>query len=228
MLRRAAALRERLVACGITKYSEGSGFWQRPAPARRVILVPGQVASDASLRLGAPGIRSNMALLSTVRAANPNSHIVYKPHPDVSAGLRAAGFDEAQALRWCDEIVTGVPMGRLLQQVDEVHVLTSLSGFEALLRGKSVVCYGLPFYAGWGLSRDHLSLARRTRRLKLDELVAGALIAYPVYISRLHGGRSSPERALEELLAWRGASSSRPEPWRLLWRSVLRMAVGAR
>jgi hypothetical protein len=64
--------------------------------------------------------------------------------------------------------------------------LTSLSGFDALLRGKPVTTYGLPFYAGWGLTTDKAvfpasCLARRTRQLRLDELVAGALLRYPVY-----------------------------------------------
>ena len=70
-------------------------------------------------------------------------------------------------------------MGELLAAVDEVHVLTSLAGFEALQRGKRVVTYGQPFYAGWGLTEDIYPVDRRTRRLSLDELVAGALIVYP-------------------------------------------------
>ena len=61
--------------------------------------------------------------------------------------------------------------------------MTSLVGFEALLRGLPVVTYGQPFYAGWGLTRDHAPLARRTRRLSLDELVAGALLRYPRYVN---------------------------------------------
>jgi len=226
LLARAAALRRRLVACGITKYSAGRGSWQRPAHVAQVILVPGQVATDGSLRLGAPGIRSNISLLRAVRAANPSGYVLYKPHPDVSAGLRAPGEGDGLAALWCDEIVTDVPMGELLRQVDEVHVLTSLSGFEALLRRKIVVCYGLPFYAGWGLTRDILSITRRTRRLTLDELVAGALITYPRYVSRANSGPSTAEAAVDELLAWRAEVASRRRPWQGLWRSVLRAAVG--
>ena len=60
--------------------------------------------------------------------------------------------------------------------------MTSLTGFEALLRGKTVYCYGLPFYAGWGLTQDYLALQRRNRKLALWELIAGTLIHYPAYI----------------------------------------------
>jgi capsular polysaccharide export protein len=138
-----------------------------------------------------------------VRESNPEAHVVYKPHPDVVAGLRAKGRGEAEALRWCDEVVVDAPMGRLLEAVDEVHVLTSLAGFEALLRGKMVATHGCPFYAGWGLTRDFCApIARRGRSLQLDELVAGALILYPVYVSRVSKAYTTPERVLWEVGNW--------------------------
>jgi len=72
--------------------------------------------------------------------------------------------------------------------VDEVHVNTSLAGFEALMRGKSVTTYGVPFYAGWGLTRDFGPVpARRTTKRTLDEVVAAALLLYPRYIDPVTG-----------------------------------------
>lgn len=225
LLARAAALRGRIAASGITKYSVGEGSWTRPRQ-ERVILVPGQVESDASIRLGAPALSTNIGLLQAVRQANPDAYLVYKPHPDVTAGLRAPGSDEQQARELCDEIVIDVPMGPLLERVDEAHVLTSLAGFEALLRGKPVVCYGLPFYAGWGLTRDLLTIGRRTRRLTLDELVAAALILYPTYVSRWGGGYIRAEQALDELLDWHRTAPRPNRPWQFLRRAALRLTVG--
>jgi len=227
LLERAASLRERLVASGITKYSVGRATWKRPSRSMHVILVPGQVESDASLRFGAPDLHTNIGLLRAVRLAQPQSYLVYKPHPDVVARLRARGVGEAQAKSFCDEVVTDVAMGELLKQVDEVHVLTSLTGFEALLRRKKVVCYGLPFYAGWGLTKDLLCIARRTRRLTLDELVAGTLICYAGYVSRSDGRSSTPEQALDDLLAWRATRLGRFQKRRDLWRRAIRLTVGA-
>lgn len=202
LLERAARLREVVVAAGVTKYNVGSGDWKPPCNGKPAILVPGQVESDASIRYGAPGLKKNMDLLQAVREANPDAHVVYKPHPDVVAGLRAKGHREADALAWCDEVVVDVPMGRLLEAVDEVHVLTSLAGFEALMRSKRVATHGCPFYAGWGLTHDFQHIARRSRQLRLDELVAGALILYPVYVSRVSKACTTPERALWELRHW--------------------------
>lgn len=218
LLERARLLRQRIVAGGITKYNVGSRPWQRPAGVARVVLVVGQVESDASLAFGAPALRRNMDLLRTVRELVGDAHLVYKPHPDVVAQLRAAGDGEGQAAQWCDEVAADVPMDRLLAAVDEVHVLTSLAGFEALLRGRKVVTHGLPFYAGWGLTEDRLSTPRRTRSLTLDALVAATLILYPTYVSRTTGHFTTPERALTELQEWKARGmTSRP-----LWRRLLR------
>lgn len=228
LLARAARLRERIVSAGLTKYNVGASSWQRMEQASRVLLVPGQVESDASIAGGAPKIKTNLALLQAVRAANPDAYVIYKPHPDVVAGLRAQGESEGEAAHWCDEIVVDAPMGEMLLQVDEVHCLTSLAGFEALLRGKRVTCYGQPFYGSWGLTTDVAPIPRRTRRLSLDELVAGALMLYPCYMSREREGIVSPEEALDELMAWRMRSDKVASPWRKLFRVVLRRVVGVR
>lgn len=225
LLQRASELRRRIVQCGLTKYNVGVGHWQRPANARRVILVPGQVESDASISLGAPEyecpVRRNMDLLRAVRQDNPDAYIVYKPHPDVLAGLRKEGGDENQALQWCDEQVFDIPMNVMLECVDEVHVITSLTGFEALLRGKKVVCHGKPFYAGWGLTFDRVAITRRTRRLTIEKLVAGTLILYPTYISRKTRRFTTPETALNELLEWRAEGDRNLSLWRRVYRFYL-------
>lgn len=225
---RAARLRERIVDARLTKYNVGSRAWMRPQHARRVILVPGQVESDASLAFGAPGERSNMGLLQAVRAQHPDAYVVYKPHPDVSARLRKEGVNEQTALSWCDEVITDVSMGDLLALVDEVHVLTSLSGFEALMQGKKVTCHGQPFYSGWGLTDDRLPHERRQRKLSLDALVAGALIVYPLYLSRDGQGLMSAEAAVDSLLQWRKVRGTHVRWWQPIVRVFLRRIIGVR
>ena len=228
LLARAARLRSKIVTAGITKYSVGGKSWRRPRNRNPVVLVVGQVESDASLKYGAAQIRTNLALARAARCANPSAYLVYKPHPDVVAGLRAKGAQEGEISRYCDEIVTDAPMSIMLAEVDAVHVLTSLAGFEALLRDKVVVCHGQPFYSGWGMTHDNIPVERRRRRVTLDELVAAALIQYPLYVSRLDGRLIGPEQALEELISWRARSAKAFRPWQPLWRSILRLAVGAR
>jgi capsular polysaccharide export protein len=176
------------------------------------------VESDASIRFGAPGVCTNLGLLQAVRAAEPEAYLVYKPHPDVTAGLCRAGVGEEIAQRCCDEVLTSGSIDQLFTQIDALHVLTSLAGFEGLLRGVEVYCWGLPFYAGWGLTRDRETCSRRGRSLSLDALVHAALIEYPRYVSRGSGWFITPEQAIDELIAWKEA----PPPRRTLVQALFR------
>jgi len=207
-LARARALRELVVRSGLSKYNVGQEL-RVPVPAGvRVVLVPGQVEDDASIVLGCRDVRTNLGLLEAARRANPGAFLVYKPHPDVLSGNRRGQIDRRAALAVCDHIEPEASLARCLEKADEVHTLTSLVGFEALLRDKRVVVYGQPFYAGWGLTEDHHPLARRTRRLALDELVAGALLRYPRYLDRQTGRFTTPEATIAQLLSERDASAT--------------------
>jgi capsular polysaccharide export protein len=201
LLARAAALRDALIHQRISKYNTGNSLAhpRRAAPGQRVVLVPGQVSDDRSVVLGGGAIRDNLDLLAQVRRDAPDAWIIYKPHPDVAAGQRAGLVRNEDAQRYADEIVRDISMPALLDQVDEVHVLTSLTGFEALLRGRRVVAYGQPFYAGWGLTEDKLALPRRQRVLSLDQLVAGTLLLYPHYLDPVSRLPCMAEVLLERL-----------------------------
>ncbi|MBR2513241.1 MAG: capsular polysaccharide biosynthesis protein [Halomonas sp.] len=181
LLTRAAQLRERLVALKLSKYNvPGQQDIALPAD-QHVILVPGQVESDASIATGSPEIRTNSALLSAVREAYPTAFIVYKAHPDVLSGARIGTLDtNAEGLYDLD--ASHIDITVLLERVDAVHTMSSLTGFEALLRGRHVCTYGLPFYAGWGLTTDAMHCPRRQRVLSLNALVAGTLLLYPSYV----------------------------------------------
>lgn len=163
--------------------SDGMGRLDMPSEQlQRVLLVPGQVEDDASIRYGSPKIFRNLDLLKTVRERNPDAWIIYKPHPDVVSGNRVGQIEREVCLQFANQIAEQTDILACLQLADEVHTMTSLTGFEALLRGKKVFCYGLPFYAGWGLTVDELKLERRTRKLQLWQLIAGTLLYYPCYI----------------------------------------------
>ena len=188
LLGRARSLRQVIVEAGIGKYEQGGASVDRPAGQRLHILVAGQVEDDRAVETGGCGLTSNFELLKRVRAQAPDAYILYKPHPDVLAGHRRGEIGEAAALEFADEIVGELPINSLIAMVDEVHVNTSLAGFEALLRGKKVTTYGVPFYAGWGLTTDLGPVpARRSKRRSLDELVAATLLVYPRYLDPISG-----------------------------------------
>ncbi|MDQ2064972.1 capsular polysaccharide biosynthesis protein [Xinfangfangia sp. CPCC 101601] len=203
---RAEALLEKLRKHAVTKYNLGGEMPDLPSGHR--ILVPGQVEDDASLRLGGGDIRSNLKLLQATRAANPDAVVLYKPHPDVEAGLRPGAIEPTEAQLYADQILTHTDMAALLPLVDEVWTMTSLTGFEALLRGKKVTTFGAPFYAGWGLTRDLGPVPQRRLRRPdgslqprpdLLHLIHAALIAYPRYWDPVSLRPCPPEVALERL-----------------------------
>ena len=206
LLDRSRRLITSLVTRGVTKYNLGtqSTSIEWP-PARRRILVPGQVGDDLSVRLGNAGVTGNLDLLTRVRRANPDAFIAYKPHPDVEAGHRRGKIPDAVALDYADIIIRDVSTAAVLAEIEELHTLTSLAGFEALLRHRLVTVYGTPFYAGWGLTTD-LAAIDRGRRLSLEELVAGALILYPRYLDPVTRLPCGPEIVIERL--------DNPELWK--------------
>lgn len=176
---RAAALIDRITDARLSKYNPQAKPFPGLPKGRR-ILVPGQVEDDASIKLGATEVADNLSLLQTVRKANPAAVIIYKPHPDVEAGLRPGHIPHAAEL--ADVILTETDPISAIEAVDEVWTITSLIGFEALLRNKKVTCLGTPFYAGWGLTDDRaIPIQRRQARVDLAALVHATLIAYPRY-----------------------------------------------
>lgn len=199
LLARAAALRARIVREGISKYARGNAPAQTKRGSRRRVLVTGQVEDDRSIQTGGAGM-TNLALLTAARSLEPDAWIIYKPHPDVEAGHRKGLIPETDVLRLANEIERHAPITTLIDSVDAVHVISSLAGFEALLRGKPVTTHGVPFYAGWGLTHDLvLAPPRRSRRLSIDQLVAGTLILYPRYVDPVRFFPCSPEVLIDRI-----------------------------
>jgi capsular polysaccharide export protein len=206
---RASAVRAFIVRNGLTKYNverRDTPCWN--TQGKRVIFVPGQVEDDASIRFGCEGINTNVRLLKQARLANPKAFIVYKPHPDVMAKNRTGHVGKGAAEEFADAVETDCSVISCIDAADELHTMTSLSGFDALIRNKPVFVYGRPFYAGWGLTHDHLPMRRRTRRISLDELVAGALLHYPIYWDWTLKGYASCEGVLRQLVMARDARES--------------------
>ncbi len=196
---RAERLRARLIRDGLSKYNLGGGLPDMPVGHR--ILVPGQVEDDASIRLGTDAVATNLALLERVRAENPGAVVIYKPHPDVEAGLRTGAVPEADLARLADVVALHADPVALIEVVNEVWTMTSALGFEALIRGVAVTCLGAPFYAGWALTRDLGQVpARRRVRVEMEALIHAALIAYPRYFDPV-SGLACPVEVVAERLA---------------------------
>ncbi len=202
-LDRAERLRREVIKAGLSKYNLEAPAVEFDAGGRDVILVVGQVEDDASVTTGAPEMPSNDMLIEAVRRDFPESFLVYKPHPDVEAGLRAGGLSSA-----VDFVANRADPIAMLGRCDRVATLTSLLGFEALLREIPVTCYGVPFYAGWGLTEDRCPTPpRRDAQPTLAQLVHACLIGYPRYFDPKTGQPCPPEVVVHRL-----ATADIPKP----------------
>ncbi|MEL6587596.1 MAG: capsular polysaccharide biosynthesis protein, partial [Pseudomonadota bacterium] len=194
-LQRSQHLRRQIIATGLSKYNLDQTM--PDLPDGPILLVPGQVADDASIRLGTSEVTDNAALLKAARAANPDAFIVYKPHPDVEAGLREGEIEATDA----DLVARHAPPIPLIARASTVWTMTSLLGFEALLRDVPVTTLGAPFYAGWGLTTDlgRVPARRKIVRPSIDALIHGVLIAYPRYFDPVIGAACPPEVVVDRL-----------------------------
>ncbi len=228
LVARAQRLRTRLVAAGISKYGQSSQIERAPTGGqRRRVLVAGQVEDDRAVLLGGGGC-SNRDLLARARAAEADAEITYKPHPDVEAGHRRGAIPDREVLRLADRIERQAAIATLLADCDGVHVISSLAGFEALCRGVAVTTHGVPFYAGWGLTRDLGPIpARRRRRRSLDELIAAVLILYPRYLDPVTRLPCPPEVLVERMAKGEAAVSS-PLVALREWQGRARLRFGGR
>ncbi len=216
----------RLRRDAVSKYNDGPwldeaalGF--APRGTRRRVLVIDQTYGDASVGAGLADGGSFIAMLEAARAENPGAEIVVKVHPEVMTGAK---FGYLTGVEADDVRVISMPVNpwALLEIVDRVYVVTSQLGFEALMAGLPVSCFGAPFYAGWGLTDDRIAVPRRTARPTLAQVFAAAYLDYATYIDTRSGQRISFEAALDQIVKDR-ASAPTPgprTPMRNRWRAV--------
>lgn len=203
---RIQSLIQKIIQNKLTKYNVGQALSEVSQIIdlhKKVILVVGQVEDDLSIQLGGYDIKTNLDLIKEVRRNNPNTHIIYKPHPDVESGLRKGKIVREEIKHLVDHVEENQSIIKLFEHIDELHTITSLSGFEALLRNITVYCYGMPFYAGWGLTLDRHSCERRQRKLTVEELAFCALVEYPIYnlpqTNQMQIPLVTPEHVIEHL-----------------------------
>ncbi|MDX1941147.1 MAG: hypothetical protein SFU99_11380 [Saprospiraceae bacterium] len=172
---------------------------------KKRILVVGQVEDDASILYGCSKNMNNNDLVFAALLENPDAEIIYKPHPDVLFGKREALSDINDVVPYCKVITEPLSLVDSFQTIDEVYTITSLSGFEALIRGITVTTFGCPFYSGWGLTNDKQPNERRKRKLTINEVFAGAYLLYPKYYSLINREEITLKKAIKELYSLKTA-----------------------
>ena len=172
------------------------------SPSPKVLVVD-QSKRDASVTRGMADETTFHDMLETAMRENPDAEILIKTHPDSIHRGRGSYYAHVRSEGRIHKITESVNPYSLLEHVDAVYVCTSNLGLEALLCNKQVHVFGMPVYAGWGLTMDRQKLARRTRMLSLPELVHALYIRFPIYFDPLTGEQVEVERYVESLLTLR-------------------------
>ncbi|MQX22944.1 capsular polysaccharide biosynthesis protein [Sinorhizobium meliloti] len=201
---RAQSVMDKLQATKLSKYNS-SDFVDIEAiygpKDRKRVLVIGQVERDASIAYGCSKRYSNNDLVWLAKRENPDAQVIYKPHPEVLQGTAEAVSDPDLVRGAALVIDQDVTLPDAMQTIDHVYTITSLAGFEALMRSIKVTTLGCPFYSGWGLTDDRQPNKRRGRKLTVAQLFAAAYILYPRYFDPITKKFIEIEDAIE-LLAW--------------------------
>jgi capsular polysaccharide export protein len=202
LMRRSKAGLERLLKSRLSKYNSSYDvdIEQIYGPKdRKRILVVGQVEGDASIEKGCDRQLNNSDLVRIAAVENPGAQIIYKPHPEVLLRTRPNQSDPREVSHLCMVLDQDITLADAFQTVDHVYTITSLSGFEALIRGIKVTCVGMPFYAGWGATDDRQICSRRTARRAPEEIFAAAYILYARYFDPVSRKALTFEEALDTL-----------------------------
>ncbi len=147
------------------------------------VLIIAQTAGDSSLEYGRGYQFTTDEMIKKAIEENPDCKIYLKIHPDVLSGKKSSDINTKNISSNIHIISEDVNPISLLKHFSKVYTKTSGMGFEALLVGCKCVCFGMPFYAGWGITDDRILCDRRTRKLSVEEVFAGAYILYTRYVN---------------------------------------------
>ena len=167
------------------------------------ILIISQTKGDCSLTYGSTGKFTTTQIIQDALAENPDSEIYLKIHPDVLSGRKKSDFNPSEIPPQIKLITEDFNPISLLKHFHKVYTKTSQMGFEALLVGCECVCYGIPFYAGWGLTIDKQTCPRRTRKLSLIEVFAASYILYSCYYNPIYDRKSDILDTLKTIIRYK-------------------------
>lgn len=202
---RASNLQQAWISGSVSKYNSNPEF-EQDLPSEFVLVID-QVAGDQSVSGGLAGPETFEKMLRAALDENPGVAVVVKTHPDKDT--RSAPGYFSRATEGLDPRIIVIDAAchpvRLLRSAKAVYVGTSQIGFEALLHGAPVRCFGMPFYAGWGLTSDDLPRPSRRKSVEIESLVHASLIDYPIYGDPVTGRDMEAEEAIDQMASARRA-----------------------
>jgi capsular polysaccharide export protein len=164
-----------------------------------IAVVVDQRAGDMSVRLSRAPADAFAAMLRLAIEEHGRARVVVKTHPDAIVGGRGGYLARAAGAEGVAVVSESVNPWAVLERARAVYTVSSLLGFEALMAGVPVTCFGTPFYGGWGLTRDRVACPRRAARVPVEQVFAAAYIRYTRYLDRETGEPTEVETVIRQL-----------------------------
>ncbi|MDX0007840.1 hypothetical protein GOB40_13970 [Sinorhizobium meliloti] len=179
-----------------------------PKTNRRILIID-QRLGDASISGALAGQKDFAAMLKHA-FDQEGADVIVKIHPDamtpgklsaVSSNL--GPYVQDTRLKIIEEKVNPYT---LLDAVDEVYTVSSGMGFEAVMAGKPVTCFGVPYYAGWGITKDMMPAPRRNKKRSVEEVFHVVWVMLSRYADPKTGRLCSVEHAAVSMAEERKAN----------------------
>ena len=202
--REAKRLIGRIVSAKLTKYNHQPIFTPDVGRrGRRKVLVVDQSYGDFAIKKGWGSDQTFADMLEDAKRENPDADIIVKTHPDTMTGKRGGYYTDVKEEGNVFRMTAPVNPYSLMEIVDKVYVCSTQMGFEALMAGKEVHVYGMPFYAGWGLTIDKQKNSRRTNRRTLEEMFHIFYLLYTHWVDIETGKPCAIDKAIDNLMSLR-------------------------
>lgn len=173
------------------------------------VLVIDQSYGDYSIIKGCANDQTFEDMLGAAIKENPEADIIIKTHPDTIGKMSIrpkcyyANIENYDNYDNVYKLTDPINPISLIESVDKVYVCTSQFGFEALMCGKEVHTFGMPFYAGWGLTVDAQKCNRRVQKRTLEELFYISYIMFSCYYNFETKKEFEIEDAIDLLIKYR-------------------------
>ena len=197
----------------ISKYNHAPDRKVPGASPGAVLVVDQRVGDRSVLASLAPEEAFREQLLAAL-ADHPDQQILVKRHPDALVGGKGSYYADAalgdlKDLPRVHLLDYDVNPHALFDVCSHVYVVSSGMGFEALMRGLTVHCAGVPFYAGWGVTSDRIRCDRRGRRRSVEEIFFASYLVHSRYVHPVTGSLCDLEDLVPALAELRDGNSKR-------------------
>lgn len=153
-----------------------------PGGRKRIVIIEQSRKTKLELRKVFAAEETFLQMVRDAKEQHPGAAFFLLQPPSVLSGKKKGYLKKFAQENGIQIISEQVSSFSILAQADEVYTVSAKIGIDAVLLGKTVHCYGMPYYAGWGLTKDKVICVRRNIKVKREELFAALCLFFTRYL----------------------------------------------